>query len=365
MSLDPTSVETPAAVVSRARMEANARRVADYCARHGLSWRPHVKTHKSTRVARLQLEAGARGLTVATPHEAEVMASVCDDLLLAYPPVGEAKLARILALPRSVRLTVALDSLDVLRPLATAARAAGRTVGVLVEVDVGLRRVGVQGTDAAVRLARAVREEAGVDYRGVLFYAGHIRTPGPESDAGLAALSDQVRDLREALTVAGCAPEVVSGGTTPTLWRSHEIEGLTEVRAGTCIFNDRDALRVGAAGPGDLAYSVLATVVSTAVEGRVAVDAGSKALAKEPRGGDGTFGVLLDRPEVEVVALSEEHGMLDLGSTTWRPAVGTRVRIVPNHVCVSVNLQDRLLVESADGLEAWPREGRGRLGRPT
>ena len=360
--LDLDRVETPAAVVDRGRMEANARRVADYCAEHGLTWRPHIKTHKSRRVARLQIEVGARGLTVATPHEAEVMSAVTDDLLLAYPPVGSARLERIMALPRSVDLKVALDSEDVLRPLAAAARAAGRRIGVFAEVDVGLRRVGVQGVDAALRLAGAVAEADGVDYRGILFYAGHIRGAGPEEDAALAQLSTDVATLRDRLGAAGLAPSVVSGGTTPTLWRSHEIEGLTEVRAGTCIFNDRDALTVGAADEGDLAYTVLATVVSTAVAGRAAVDAGSKALAKEPRGGRGTYGQLLDRPDVEVVALSEEHGMLDLSSTDWRPAVGDRVRIVPNHVCVSVNLQDRLLLAGSDGIEAIALEGRGRLG---
>ncbi|NNK63796.1 MAG: D-TA family PLP-dependent enzyme [Gemmatimonadetes bacterium] len=343
-------------------MEANARRVADYCAQHGLRWRPHIKTHKSRRIARLQLERGARGLTVATPHEAEVMSAVTADLLLAYPPVGPARLERVLGLPESVDLKVALDSTEVLAPLAAASRAAGRSIGILVEVDVGLRRVGVQGVDAAVRLAEAVAASEGVRYRGILFYAGHIRGTGPAEDAAIAQLSADVAALCEGLASAGLVPEIVSGGTTPTLWRSHEIEGLTEVRAGTCIFNDRDALAVGAAREADLAYTVLATVVSTAVAGRAAVDAGSKALAKEPRGGRGTFGRLLDRPEVEVVALSEEHGMLDLGNTAWRPAVGDRVRIVPNHVCVSVNLQDRILLEGADGLvEAVALEGRGRV----
>jgi D-serine deaminase-like pyridoxal phosphate-dependent protein len=361
-ALDLGRVETPAAVVDRDRMEANARRVVAYCAEHGLHWRPHIKTHKSRRIARLQLDLGARGLTVATPHEAEVMSSVTDDLLLAYPPVGEARLERVLGLPGSVDLKVALDSTAVLAPLAAGARAAGRSVGVLVEVDVGLRRVGVQGVDEAIRLAEAVAAADGVDYRGILFYAGHIRGTGPAEDEGIARLSGDVAAMRDGLAAAGLEPGIVSGGTTPTLWRSHEIEGLTEVRAGTCIFNDRDALAVGAAREQDLAYSVLATVVSTAVAGRAAVDAGSKALAKEPRGGRGTFGRLLDRPDVEVVALSEEHGMLDLEGTDWRPSVGDRVRIVPNHVCVSVNLQDRLLLEGADGdVEAVALEGRGRL----
>ncbi len=361
MSLDLDRVETPAGVVDRVRMERNAGRVADYCASHGLRWRPHVKTHKSRRVASIQLASGAAGLTVATPHEAEVMASVTDDLLLAYPPVGSARLERVLGLTPSVDLKVALDSVAVLQPLAQGARDVGRSIGILVEIDVGLRRVGVQGVAAAVALAEEVAAAEGVRFEGLLFYAGHIRGSGPEEGRALAALSRDLMAVIGALSKAGLEPAVVSGGTTPTLWRSHEIEGLTEVRAGTCIFNDRDAVSVGAAQPDDLAYTVLSTVISTAIEGRVAIDAGSKALAKEPRGGGGTFGVLRDHPEVPVAALSEEHGILDVSQSDWRPSVGDRVHVVPNHVCVSVNLQDRLLVAQGGDVEAWPLEARGRL----
>ena len=162
MTIALDRVETPAALVDRERMKANARRVAAYCADHGLAWRPHVKTHKSLRVAELQLEAGARGLTVATPHEAEVMARVTGDLLVAYPPVGDARIERLVGLPASVDLKVALDSEAVLAPLAAAASTAGRTVGVFVEIDVGLRRVGVQGVTEAVRLAEVVAGADGV-----------------------------------------------------------------------------------------------------------------------------------------------------------------------------------------------------------
>ncbi len=361
-SLALDTVETPAAVVERSVMSANASRVAAYCDRHGLAWRPHIKTHKSTRVARLQLAAGAQGLTVATPHEAEVMARVCTDLLLAYPPVGSRKIERLMALPDEVRLSVAVDSLDVLRPLAAAARATGRSLDILIEVDVGLRRVGVQGVEAALRLAEGVAGSDGVRYRGVLFYAGHLRGPRDEIADGLARLSADVSGLRDALEREGLPPAVVSGGTTPTLWQSHTIEGLTEVRAGTCIFFDRDGLAVGVAEPDDFAYTVLATVISTAVAGQAAIDAGSKALAAELRGDLTGYGAVLGRPEVEVVRLSEEHGVLDLSHTDWRPVVGERVRIVPNHVCVSVNLQDRLLVADDGAVEAWPIEARGRLG---
>lgn len=367
-SLD--TIETPVGVVDLARARANARRVVEYCARYGLRWRPHVKTHKSVRMARVQLAAGASGLTVATPHEAEVMAAVCDDLLVAYPLVGRARLERVLGLPARVRLSVALDSAEVLEPLAREALARDRDVDVLVEIDAGLGRVGVQGVEAALELAHRVADTDGVRYRGLLFYSGHIRGDSPSDRDAARALGEALRRLYDALEAAGLAPAVVSGGTSPTLWQSHELPGLTEIRSGTCIYNDREQVAVGSARDADLAYTVLATVVSTAVRGRAAVDAGSKALSRESRAGDGTFGALLDRPEVKVVALSEEHGMLDLGSTDWRPEVGDRVRIVPDHVCVSVNLQDRLVVlghgettDAASGesdLELWPIEARGR-----
>ena len=168
------TVETPVAVVDLPTARANAARVVDYCRRHGLAWRPHVKTHKSLGIARMQLDAGATGLTVATLHEAEVMSRVCRDLLLAYPPVGSAKLERLVGLPEEVRLSVALDSPEVLYPLAQAVRGARKPIRVLVELDVGLGRVGIPDPGDAAHLAAEVEELDGVFFGGLLFYAGHI-----------------------------------------------------------------------------------------------------------------------------------------------------------------------------------------------
>jgi D-serine deaminase-like pyridoxal phosphate-dependent protein len=165
-----------------------------------------------------------------------------------------------------------------------------------------------------------------------------------------------------ALEEAGLAPEVVSGGSTPTFWRSHDVAGLTEVRPGTSIFNDRTTAEIGACGWEENAYSVLATVVSVAVPGQAVVDAGSKALSKEEIRADTIgYGALLDRPEIVVKAVSEEHGLLDLSQTDWRPRIGERVRIVPNHVCVSVNLHERLYGVRGDAVvEVWDVAARGR-----
>ena len=170
-----------------------------------------------------------------------------------------------------------------------------------------------------------------------------------------------------ALSDAGLRPGVVSGGSTPTLWDSHRLRGVTEVRAGTCIYNDRDIVGMGVAALEHVAYTVLGTVVSVAVPGGAVVDAGSKALSREVLGsGAPGYGVLFDRPEVTVKAINEEHGVLDLSGTRWRPAVGEQLRIVPNHVCVSVNLQDYLWGIEGEGSTARPvwLEARGRLRAP-
>ena len=343
--MDPETVETPVGIIDVARARTNARRVAEYTDRHRLGWRPHIKTHKSLEVARIQLDEGASGLTVATPREAEVMSTLTDDLLLAYPPVGSAKLRRVVAVAGRVDLKVALDAAEVLGPLAEAARAVDVTVGVLVEMDVGLGRVGVGSSDEVVALARLAHDTPGVTFRGLQFYPGHIRGAREEQGPALSRVADRLAEALAALHAEGLEPEVVSGGSTPTLWRSHELPGLTEIRSGSCIFYDREGLAVGVAGAEDLAYTVLT---------------GSKALSKEERGADAGYGFVLEHPEVPVRSLSEEHGVLDLSGSSWVPAIGERVRIVPNHVCVSVNLQDRLLARDGEGHRWVELEARGR-----
>lgn len=359
----PDQLETPCAVVDLDRMEANLDRVAAYADTHGLALRPHTKTHKSPEILRAQIERGAVGATVATPREAEVMARASDDILVAYPAVGDARVRRLLELPDRVRLTVALDSPEALETLSSAAERAGREVGVLVEVDVGMRRCGIPEPEDVVALARRAAAASGVVYRGMLFYPGHIREPVDRQENALEALNLTLSRHLDALGEAGLAPEVVSGGSTPTLWASHRIPAQTEIRPGTYVYNDRTTAEIGACAWDDCAYSILATVISTAVPGQAIIDAGSKALAREEiRGATAAgLGALLDRRDVVVRAASEEHGILDLSATEWRPRVGDRVRVVPNHVCVSVHLQERLWGVRAGRVErSWPVVARGR-----
>ncbi len=356
-------LETPCALVDLDRLSANLDAMASYTIVQGLALRPHVKTHKSPRIAAEQVRRGAVGLTCATPRELEVMAEVSDDLLLAYPLLGEGKLARVMALPRHVRLTVGLDSMIAVDALAQAARRVDRDVRVLVEVDMGMHRVGVQSAEEALALAIHIRNSAPLEFGGVMFYPGHIREHVDQQAAALQRLRDDLGRLITLLGDASLPPRVVSGGSTPAAWRMHEVTGVTEVRPGTYVYNDRTTAMIGACAWEDCAFTVLGTVVSTAVPGQAVVDCGSKALGREPmRGTPGEgFGALLDRPEVVVARMSEEHGILDLQHTEWRPRVGDQVRIVPNHVCVVVHLNDTIHGVRGDQVESsWPVAARGR-----
>jgi D-serine deaminase-like pyridoxal phosphate-dependent protein len=223
-------------------------------------------------------------------------------------------------------------------------------------------RVGLPDVADAVALAQLVRQRPPLRYAGLAFYPGHIRESVDGQDAVLDALADRLRKALGDFERAGVAPEIVSGGSTPTMFRTHELPGVTEFRPGTYVFNDRTTAAVGACAWDDCALTVAATVVSTAIPGQAVIDAGSKALGREPLRGEGSgFGALRDHPGVTVRAMSEEHGILDLGGSGWRPAVGDVVQVVPNHVCIVVHLNDVIFGARSDMVERrWKVEARGR-----
>jgi D-serine deaminase-like pyridoxal phosphate-dependent protein len=230
----------------------------------------------------------------------------------------------------------------------------------------------VQDADAVARLAEFVADRAPLRYDGVGFYPGHIRTAIGEQQPQLAELARTLGASLSALEGAGLPPKVVSGGSTPAAWRMHEVAGITEVRPGTYVYNDRATAALGACEWDECALTVLATVVSTSVPGQAVIDAGTKALGREPIDGaraagadpatTAGFGALLDRPEVTVTRMSEEHGVLDLSRSDWQPRVGEQVRVVPNHVCIVVHLNDVIYgVRGHDVVETkWPVAARGR-----
>ena len=357
---DFQDLDTPALIVDLDIMERNLRRVQDYCTAHGLNLRPHTKTHKSILIARQQLVLGATGLTVAKPGEAEVMLGAEPrDLLVAFPVIGAPKLRRLAAVAAITRVTIALDSLFAAQQLSQAAESTGARFGVLVEIDVGLARVGVAPAEA-LALTRAIQALPGLDWRGLTFYPGHIKDQDADK---LAALSQTVGSVVSEFTAAGLKPEIVSGGSTPALYHSHEVEGLTEIRPGTYVFNDLNTVASGACGLDDCAASVLVTVVSHVDADRMIVDGGSKTFSSDrlSSGGPG-HGRVREAPGAVFHKMNEEHGFIDLAKAERSFQIGEKVRIIPNHICVAVNLHEYVYgVRGGKVEEVWSVEGRGKL----
>jgi D-serine deaminase-like pyridoxal phosphate-dependent protein len=360
-----SDIETPAILIDLDIMERNLQRVADYARGRGLGLRPHTKTHKTPELGRMQVERGAIGLTVAKVGEAEVMtASGAPGLLVAYPVIGQTKLARLMEVARKTPVTVALDSLAAARQLSDAARQAQLEIGVLAEADAGLNRVGVDPGPELVELVRGITRLPRLRYEGVAFYPGHIKSMDAAGREKIAALSSLVGDMVRGLKAAGFAPGIVSGGSTPALFHSHEVEGLTEIRPGTYIFNDRNTVECGACDWSDCAASILVTVVSTARPAQVIIDGGSKTFSSDrlATGGEPTFGRIVDAPAAQFNKMNEEHGFVDVHKHGAQWVVGDRLRVIPNHICVAVNLHERLYGVRGGTLEAvWNVAARGKL----
>lgn len=363
MTLD--RLDTPALLIDTAVMQSNLRRMADYAAKHKLRLRPHTKTHKIPALGRMQLDLGAVGLTVAKPGEAEVMlAAEPPELLVAYPTVGAAKLQRLMEVAKRTRLMMSLDSIEVAQALSDAASAANVRVGVLTEIDVGLGRVGVAAPSPAFdALVEFVASAPGLEWLGIAFYPGHVKSLDIDGLTAFRSVAARLDEALASLRSRGFEARIVSGGSTPSWEHSHELAGMTEIRPGTYIFNDRNSVAIGSCSWADCAASILATVVSIAVSGRAIVDGGSKTFSSDrlATGGEG-FGAIMGHPEVVFTKMNEEHGFLDLTKSDWRPKVGNRVRIVPNHVCAAVNLHDNVIAVNGDRVEGnWRVEGRGKL----
>ncbi|HTM50550.1 MAG TPA: alanine racemase [Bryobacteraceae bacterium] len=361
-----SELDTPALVIDLDIFERNLCRVAEYTKANDLRLRPHTKTHKTPAVGKRQLESGAVGLTVAKVGEAEVMlASGTPDLLVAYPVIGRGKLERLTEVAKKTRVTVALDNSFTARQLSEAARQAQVSFGVLAEVDAGMGRVGVSPGEELLQLAQAVGRLPRLTFEGVTFYPGHIKMLGDDGpEEALRQLARTVKGILDDFRRAGIEVRVVSGGSTPTLFRSHEIPGLNEIRPGTYVYNDVNTVRTGACSWDDCAASIVTTVVSTARKGQMIVDGGSKTFSSDRLVGsaEASFGRVVEAPECVFHNMNEEHGYVDIRKAGREFSVGDRVSIIPNHVCVAVNLHERVYgVRNGNVEVTWKVEGRGKL----
>jgi D-serine deaminase-like pyridoxal phosphate-dependent protein len=357
----PPGLDTPTLIVFTVRVRANIEALQGDLDARGIRLRPHTKTHKSVRIARMQLDAGAAGLTVGTLGEAEVFALAgMRDLFIAYPVWAEGpKAARLRALHDGADLLVGVDSATGAERLAAAVVGSRRPLRVLVEVNCGGHRTGVPSPGDAALVASAA-SRVGLVVEGVFTHGGHGYAPGA---AGRAAL-DEVTSLdaaASALDAAGFEVRTVSAGSTPT--RRLAAEGrVNEIRAGTYVLGDRQQLALGAVEPEGIAAVVAATLVSRA-PGRAVLDAGAKALTKDLPSFVEGYGSIPAWPGSVIERLYDYHGVVALPGGAAGGQLGDIVAVVPNHVCPVVDLVGSFVAVGPDGrVEHWAVDARGRSG---
>ena len=372
-----SDLPTPQILIDRSRALNNIARVQELASSAGVRLRPHAKTHKSPVVAKWQIERGAVGIACAKLGEAEVFAAAgIKDIRLPYP-VNPVNAARMLALMERATMSIIVDHLAVARGWSDAMQRAGRRLDVLVKVDVGYHRCGIDPNGDALAFVQAVAAMPGLRLVGLLSHAGHgYHAASEEALAAVAHEEVQILTaLRERAAAAGIALDEISVGATPTLRFSAREKGITELRPGNYVYFDRTQVALGAASLDDCALTVLATVVAKH-PGRIILDCGSKTLTNDLARGiaksDGYGAVLAgERDDLDyareidetltIERLSEEHATVHVaGDTRLEP--GDRVRVVPNHSCVVSNLVDVVrLVEGDEVIETLPVAARGRI----
>ena len=358
-------LSTPALTIDLDIMERNLDRMAQYCQQRGLGLRPHIKTHKTPEAARMQVDRGAMGLTVAKVGEAEVMGSAgFDDLLLAYPVWGAETLRRLAALARIRHMLIALDHESTAHELSGVMSAERATIGVLVEFDSGLGRCGLEPGPGCVELAKKVEALPGLEFRGLMTSFGSIWGSAEDRQAEAGRVAARVERALAAFAEARMPVEIVSGGSTPSAALPDRIPGVTEIRPGTYVYNDLNTHYQGACRLDDCAARVVATVVSTAVPGRAIIDAGSKALSSDALGSGpkSGHGYIVEAPDARLIKLNEEHGYVDIAGSAHQFQVGEVVTVIPNHVCTCVNMHDEVfLIRQQQVVGSWRVAARGKI----
>jgi D-serine deaminase-like pyridoxal phosphate-dependent protein len=377
-------LRTPFALLDMPRVRANIRTMADRAAAAGVKLRPHAKTHKSAVIAKMQIEAGAVGVCCAKLGEAEILADAgVGDIRLPYP-INPINADRVIALLPKTRLSIIVDDMDVAKGWSDAMTRAGKSLDVLVKVDVGFHRCGINpsAADAPDRVA-FVASLPGLNFRGLLSHAGQAYHAQSEMELEHMAMreAEMMSDLATRASLAGARIEEISVGSTPTarfigkqVERVKKVEGVpgfapTEMRPGNYVFLDRTQVALGAATLDTCAMFIEATVVSRPAPDRVILDSGAKTLALDGARGFGTFpghGLVIHMdgtPDETLVIerLSEEHATVRATEPT-RLKIGDRVRILPNHACVVTNLMDELVMaENGDSVGAIRVDARGRI----
>jgi len=351
-------LDTPVIIVDLDVVGSNISKMQKWADRHKVAVRPHSKTHKSPYFARIQLEAGAIGLCAAKVSEAEVLVNGgVPEVMVPNQVIGERKIARLMSLARHARIIVAVDDAANVKDLSDGATAFGAEVGVIIEVDIGMHRCGVERGPQVVKLAKLIAKSPGLRFDGIMGYEGHVvanrdyEVRKTETLKAMERLTGAADDIRK----AGLPVRIVSAAGTGTYNITGGVKGITELQPGSYIFMDGDYLQVFQ--DFSSALNVLATVISRPAPDRAVTDAGLKSISTD-RGLPQVVGV----PGATVTGLSEEHGRMKVEGAATKLKVGDRVRFLPMHGDTTINLHTHYFGVRDGRLEAViPIEGRGKI----
>jgi len=340
-----TCLPTPSVVIELDILEKNIRTMIENASKYGLAHRPHVKSHRSSELAKLQLTYGAKGITCAKLGEAEVMAANgINDILIAYPMIGADKLERYSELAKKCTLRSIVNSYEGALGLSEMGRKSGVRYEVLIDIDGGVDRGGIKPGSPALMFARSLDKLDGISIVGLMYYPG--RNYAEHNLEGIQRVSYLERDellvTKQLLEADGFNITILSGGNTVSGKVPWCLEGLTEIRAGNYILNDCAQLYFDRVAVEDCALRVIATVVSIPNQYTAIIDAGTKSLSSDSFPSTGSnYGFVVGRQDLQLFKLNEEHGFIK-SKEPHHLRIGDRIAIIPNHACVVTNLVDEV-----------------------
>lgn len=357
-------VITPYVKIDYKQVKRNAEKMVRSLSSYNIRHRPHIKTHKSVELAKLQIDCGAKGITCATLTELEVMAKAgIDDILLAIPLIGDDQWNRLSSILQRypITFTTIVDSEVGMNGLAKVGEWINEPINVLVAVDGGLHREGIQAQETVAFVKRLLSNKW-LRFKGIFTYFGHIYGLSPDEQEKIAKeeatfLIEQKQKLKR----EGIKVDVLSGGSSVSSHYPEQLAGITESRAGNYIFYDMNAVRQHIARIEECALRIVAKVISMPMKGKATIDAGSKALTSDlPIKGDG-YGFVVNQPELKIVKLNEEHGYVEYDPDKVDVQIGDVIEIIPNHSCVVPNLfHEVFLFEDEKLIGSIPIDARGR-----
>lgn len=358
--MDKLELDTPALIIDLDVLDRNIKKMAEFFEPLEANLRPHTKTHKCPIIAKKQIEAGAIGITCAKLGEAEVMVNNgIKDVLIANEIVGRKKIERLVDLAKKAKITVAVDSFENVDEISEYASKEGVSIGVLVEVNVGMNRCGVEPGLQALKLAKRMMIKSGIEFKGLMGYEGHavMIENFEERKKVVEKAMKLLIDTKNLVESEGIKVEVVSAGGTGTYNITGKYEGVTEVQAGSYVFMDTTYRKV--VKEFDNSLTVLTTVISKPTKQRLIVDAGLKAMPKEEHRN------ILPEAKIdglELYALAEEHGYLRVGEKAKDVKIGDKIEFIVAHCCTTVNLHDNYYIVKDDKVvDTWKIEGRGKF----